>query len=171
MGQQSTQPGEGPSIVGSPNSVQVINGVAPKLSLCAEIIRRHARDHLWPALLVQKKQFRVGPHIAGVGRNEKGQVADQTYAFGAGVCPEPFALPEKQELREADFADLIRQLDSNPVERRRFPLYNLRRPFKVICVVELGFKRPEQRVLLEPVRLVNAEFLIDRPQGPGEHRY
>ena len=59
---------------------------------------------------IQEKQFRVGPHVARVWRNEKRQVPDQVDAFGASIFPESFALTEQQELGEAYLLDQFSQV-------------------------------------------------------------
>ena len=89
--------------------------------------------------IVQQEQLRVGPNVARIRGNEKGQVANQAHALRMCVFPEPFALAEQQELREAHPADLIRQFASDLLERRRLALDQLCRPFEVIRVVEPGF--------------------------------
>src|ERR1700681_3170577 len=116
--QQRPQPRDAPMIAGLPKSVPVIDGVAPKLSLRAEVIGWHTGNEERPALLVQQKQLRVGPDVARIGRDEEGQVADQAQALAEGACLEPLALAGHQELREAHLPDLIRQFASDPVERR-----------------------------------------------------
>src|SRR5439155_5495875 len=137
VGKQRAQTADAPTITGLPKSLPVIDGVAPKLSLRAEVIGRHTGNEARPALLVQQKQLRISPNVARVGRDEEGQVADQAQTLAVGVRLEPLALAEQQELREAHLADLIRQFAPNPVERRRFAPDQLCRPFEVIYVVEL----------------------------------
>src|SRR2546427_788280 len=92
------------------------------------------------------------------------------------MCLEALALAEQQELHEAHLADLIRQFAAPPVERRWLALDQLCWPFEVIPVVEPGFKYPEERVVLQPVRLVMAKLLMGSTQicprpgsevGPG----
>src|ERR1700726_737056 len=122
VGQQSLQSRDAPSIVRLTKNVPVIDGVTPKLPLRAEVMGRHAGDDAWPVLLVQQKQFRVRPDVARVGRNKKGQIANQAYALAMSVRLEPFALAEQQELCEAYQVDLILQFGSNPIESFRFPL-------------------------------------------------
>ena len=148
MGQQSLQSRDAPSIVRLTKNVPVVDGVTPKLPLRAEVIGRDTGDDAWPALLVQQKQLRVGPDVARVGRNKKGQIADQAYALAKSVHLEPFALAEQQELREAYQVNLICQFGSNLVECCRFPLNQFCWPFKVICAAEPNLDRSEQRIVL-----------------------
>src|SRR4030095_11337888 len=108
VSQQRAQTRDAPTIAVLPKSVPVIDGVAPKLSLRAEVIGRNTGYETRPALLVQQKQLRVGPDIARVGRDEEGQVADKAQTLGAGICLESLALAEQQKLCETHLADLIR---------------------------------------------------------------
>ena len=78
-------------------------------------------------------------NVARVGRDEERQVANQAQALAVGVCLEPLALAEQQELREAHLADLIRQFASDPVEHHRLALNQPCRPFEVIRSSNLGF--------------------------------
>src|SRR6266498_3300180 len=96
MSQQRAQPRDAPRIAGLPESVPVVDGVAPKLSLRAEEIGRHTGNEAWPVLLVQQKQLRIGPDVARVRRNEEGQVADQAQTLAVGVCLQSLALAEQQ---------------------------------------------------------------------------
>src|SRR5437773_10741941 len=82
MHQESAQAVDRPTIAGGPQSIPVINWIAPQLTLGAEIVRRNARDRAWMTPFVKEKKFRGRPHIARVRRNEKRQVSDQSHAFG-----------------------------------------------------------------------------------------
>src|SRR5215510_12468448 len=76
VGQQRAQPGDAPTIAGPAKNIPVICGVAPKLSLRAEVVRRNTGNEARPTLLVQQKEFRMCPNVARVGRDEEGQIAD-----------------------------------------------------------------------------------------------
>ena len=84
--------------------------------------------------------------LAALGRGRRARERQARFeerafvqALAAGVCLEPVALAEQQELREARLADMIRQLAPNPVERRWLAPDQLRRPFEIKRVVEPGF--------------------------------
>jgi hypothetical protein len=125
VAQQRAQTIYPPAIAGLAKSIPVVNGIAPELPRRAEIVRRHAGDEARPAPFVEKKQFRVGPDVARIGRDEEWQVADQLQALAVRVCLEPLGLAEEQELYEARQSDLIGQFAARTVERRRLALDQL----------------------------------------------
>ena len=55
---------DAPAIARPAQHVPVIDGVAPELSLGAEIIGGHTSHEAWPLLFVQQEQLRVGPNVA-----------------------------------------------------------------------------------------------------------
>src|SRR5271156_860161 len=55
VSQQSTQPIDAPPITSRTHGVPVVNGIAPQLTLCAEIIGRNSGDELWPMLLIKQE--------------------------------------------------------------------------------------------------------------------
>src|SRR4029077_5534091 len=113
-------------------------GVAPKLPLSAEVIRRHAGNDAWPVILVQQEQLRVSPDVARIRRDKKWQVANQAYAIIVRVFLEPVALAEQQELTEANLVNPVRFFASNLVERSRLALHDRGRPRMVIRSAELA---------------------------------
>ena len=72
---------DAPAIAALPQGFPVIDGVPPKLSVRAEIIRRHAGHEDRTAILVEEKELWIGPDITRVGRNKKRHVADQAHTF------------------------------------------------------------------------------------------
>ena len=107
MRQQRAQAVDRPAITGPPQSVPVVDRIAPELSLGAEIVRRYTGDETRPVARVQLEQLGVGPHVARIGRYEKRQIADQAHALVDSVPPEPPPLPKQQELREANLVDPV----------------------------------------------------------------
>ena len=126
MGQQGADPFDPPGIAGARMGLPVVNRVAPELSLRAEVIRRNARHETRPAPFVQQEQFRVGPDVAGVGRNKEGQIADQPHTPCAGILFQTSGLPEQQELRQANLIDLIRQDSPRLARGQRVPVAPIR---------------------------------------------
>src|ERR1700730_9325659 len=55
VGQQSTQPVDAPPITSRAKSIPVVNGIAPQLTLRAEIIGRNSGDEAWPMLLIEQE--------------------------------------------------------------------------------------------------------------------
>src|SRR5579862_2550243 len=114
----------------------VVKGIAPKLSICAEIVWGHARDDAWPKLLVQEKQFRVRPYITGVARHKKRQVTDYSQALVIGVTLQPVSLAEYQELCKGHLAHLIGKLTASFSNRCGLAMNEFARPLQVIGVAE-----------------------------------
>ena len=158
VGEKRTDAIDAPAIAGPTQGVPVVDGVAPELSLRAEIIRGYAGDEERPLPFVQQEQLRVGPNVARVGGDEKGQVADQAQAPGAGMFLQPFALAEQQELRKTNLIDPGRQIAPGCGQSGRHAPDQLCRPFEVVSSVVFGFQYPEQGIIFQPVRLVVAEL-------------
>src|SRR2546422_7785466 len=122
VGEQRTESIDAPAIAGLSQRLPVVDGVAPELSLGAEVIGGHAGDELWPPLFVQQEQVRVGPNVARVRRNEKGQIANQAHALSSGISTKPVTLAKQEELSKADLIDVTRQITPGPVQSCRHSL-------------------------------------------------
>ncbi len=83
-----------------------------------------------------------------------------------GVSLQPLALAKQQELREAGLANRTGKLAPRAIERRRIAIHQLRGPFEVIRAGELRFQRPEQRIVIQPVRMVRPGNPDTRPANP-----
>src|SRR6202050_2874090 len=92
VSQQSTHPIDAPPIASGAHGIPVVNGIAPQLTLRAEIIGRNSGNEAWPTLLIEQEQLRVCPNITGIRRNKEGQIADQAHALGVGVLLELIGL-------------------------------------------------------------------------------
>lgn len=112
--EQGAHPIDAPAKAGSPMGLPVVHRVAPKLSIGAEVVWRYAGYEKWVEVIIEQEQLGVGPNIARIPRNKKGQIANQADALGTRAFPEPFALPEQQELREAELLDSVRQFTAGP---------------------------------------------------------
>src|SRR5580692_1854690 len=55
VSQQSTQPIDAPPITSRTQGIPVVNGIAPQLTLRAEIIGRNSGDEAWPMLLIEQE--------------------------------------------------------------------------------------------------------------------
>src|SRR5579862_3762223 len=106
----------------------VVKGIAPKLSICAEIVWGHARNDAWSQLLVQEKQFRVRPYITGVVRHKKRQVTDYSQALAIGVTLQPVSLAEYQELCKGNLAHLVGKLTTGFGKRCGLAINEFGRP-------------------------------------------
>ena len=70
-----------------------------------------------------------------------------------GVLLEACPLAEQQELCEANLIDLVRQVAAGLGQGGRVAPDQLGRPLEVIGAVVPDFQRPEQGVVVQPVRL------------------
>ena len=102
VSQQSAEPIDAPSITSRTQGIPVVNGIAPQLTRCAEIIGRNSGDESWPMLLIEQEELRVRPNITGIRGNKERQIADQAYTPGMGMLLELIGLAEQQELCEAN---------------------------------------------------------------------
>src|SRR5208282_6303354 len=117
--QQGAESIYAPAIAGPPVDLPVVHGVAPELSIGAEVVGRYAGYETRTVVIIQQEQFRVGPNIARVRRNEKGQVTNQAHTLCTCVFLELFALAEQDELSEAHLLDWVCQLSASPSQRGR----------------------------------------------------
>ena len=85
--QQRTDAVDVPTIAGFTQGFPIKHRVSPKLSLRAEIVRRHTRHKARPELHIQEKQFRICPYVAGIGRDIERDIPNQADAFGLCVFP------------------------------------------------------------------------------------
>ena len=117
----------------------------------AEVIGRHSADESRPALFVQQEQLRIRPHVARIGRNKEGQVADQPHTPGRGHTLSDRCLPEQQELRETNLVDLVSRAIGGLRESRRITLDQFRRPLEIVALRCIWPSTHEQRVIFQPV--------------------
>src|SRR5262249_16492540 len=62
--EQGTEAVYAPTVAGLAKSFPVVDGVAPKLPLRAEVVGRHAGDETRPMFIIQEEQFRIAPDVA-----------------------------------------------------------------------------------------------------------
>src|ERR1700733_3661087 len=143
MIQQGTQPIDTPTITSRPQGVPVVNGIAPQLTLRAEIVGGNPGDKAWPTSLIEQEEFRVSPNVTGIRGDEKGQITDQAHALGVSVFFELIGLAEQEELRKANLIDFTCQLAPRLGEAAPAALNQIRWPFEIISILILGFQRSE----------------------------
>jgi hypothetical protein len=148
VSQQRSQAVDAPPVTGPPKRLPIIDGIAPQLPLCAEIVGRNAGNKSRPVMFIQQKQFWVGSDVARVRRNEKGQVTDQVHGLGANMFPQPFALAEQKELGEANLLDRFRQVALRLGQDRRLTPDQFCRPLEVANAGVPGFQRSKQSVVV-----------------------
>src|SRR3984957_18362076 len=125
VSQQSTQPIDAPSITSRTQDIPVVNGIAPQLTLRAEIIGRNSGDEARPMLLIEQEELRVRPNVTGIRGNKEGEIPDQAHALGMGMLPELIGLAEHHKLREANLINLTCQLSTRLGESTRAALNQL----------------------------------------------
>src|SRR3984885_1172973 len=74
VSQQHPQPIDAPPITSRTHRIPVVNGIAPHLTLGAEIIRRNSGNEARPMRFIEQEELRVRPNIAGIRRSKEGQI-------------------------------------------------------------------------------------------------
>ena len=83
------------------HGVVVVEGIAPQLSVGAEIIRRHTGNLCGNVALPQLEKLRFRPHVGGVHGHIDGKVADDLDAQTVDVFPQGDPLAVEEELEVA----------------------------------------------------------------------
>src|SRR5512132_1146923 len=83
-------------------SIPIVDGIAPKLAILAEIVRRHSGNESRTVLFVEQEQFGMGPYVARIGRNKERKVTDQSHSSSVCIIFETSCLFKNQELGKAD---------------------------------------------------------------------
>src|SRR5213594_1830289 len=147
VSQQGFQPVQAPAVARATQRFPVIHRVAPKLSLGAEIVGRHAGHEARSEAVVELKPFGVGPNITGVQRHEERQIPNQAYASLAGIVFQTLSLTEQKELSKTGLIDLGRQVEAHAGQRRRMAPDQWLRPVQKIDASVVRFQGAEQRVI------------------------
>ena len=87
-----------------------------------------------------------------------------------GIFLKRLPLAKQQKLRQANLIDLAGELSSGTGQGGRIASDQLGRPIEVRYAAILDFQRPEQRVIVQPVRLLIAELLEGGLQVPARRR-
>ena len=87
-----------PAVSVTAHGIIVVQGVAPKLTVFAEIIRRHACDLNGDIFLIQQEKLRACPHIGGVHGDIDGHIADYLNAVLVRVLMQSVPLLKEQQL-------------------------------------------------------------------------
>src|SRR5271169_1275855 len=94
VNQQGPQAIDAPLESGLAQGVPVVDGIAPELSLGAEVVGRHAGDETRPKVVIEEKKLGASPHITRIRRYEKWQITNQANALGVSIFLETIRLPE-----------------------------------------------------------------------------
>ena len=146
MGNTPTPPGIGILF----HSGEIVEAIAPHLTLCRKSVRRHSRRSRGTVVLVEQKVFFVHPDVHAVGGDVERKVADHAHAPVVYAFLDRQPLSEKDELLEAVEIHFFRvpgaRLGKRPfvsVGKSAFPVPPLGAP--------LGGKCHKQRVIFQPV--------------------
>ena len=132
--------------------------VAPALAGLAEIIRRYSGHENGPLGAVELEQFGMGPDIGAVLGHVDGQVADELHVVLPAVAAQGPPLAERQVLAEAHAVQGVLGLVAQGVDGPGFPVAQGHGPVGPTRAALPGLGHPEQRVVVEPARLLPAEL-------------
>ena len=143
-------PANPPAVAVLLHGVPTVKGIAPKLPVFAEIIRRYARHGGGAKIFVQLEIARVGPHIGGIHGYVNGQVANQTDAFAAGIIPHTRPLAEEGILQKHVELHFGEMFPGKALQCRRLTVPEFFRPFRPACTGEMLLQRHESGIIREP---------------------
>ena len=106
----------------------------------------------------------MGPDVARVRGDEKGQVTDQAHTSGARMGLQACSLTEQHELNKPNPVHLARQSLSRPVQRGWRAADQLFRPLEIAGAVVSRRQGSEQRIVVQPVGMVIAKVFEVRAQ-------
>src|SRR6266568_897129 len=151
-----------PRVLPAPHLFPVIQGISPKLTGGAEIIRRHSRNSGRLTLRIEKKQFTTTPHISGIVADKNRYIANNGNSFCGRICSQFTPLPEKLPLNIFLDAYLSSQLNGSFFIRCRRQKSHLSRPFFPRAPFVSEFQRHKQRIVVKPWGriAISPEFLF-----------
>ena len=97
-GEQTAKPLYPPAVSVLLHPLPAVLGIAPQLTLLAEVVGGAAGYCMGRTVIIQVKVLRVRPNIRTVGSHEQGQVTQYFHTFACGVFPEPLPLAVKNTL-------------------------------------------------------------------------
>ena len=122
-----TYPADPPAEAVGLHPVPGVQGIAPELTVGAEIVRRHAGYLRGYALVVQLEALRLRPHVGGIHGHINGQVADDLDVQAVEIVPQLVPLAEEQELQIGEQLHVLPQQGAVPLQHLRgFPQADVR---------------------------------------------
>src|ERR1700722_4116081 len=131
-------------------AVPAVDRITPELSRGAEIIWRDARDHGWPAAIIEIKQLRTCPHIGAVVRHIDRNIAHHANSALPRIIFELSPLLEEFELPILVGVDLGREFAGPFTNRIRFARTDLCVPLRPHHSMVGVFAGHEEGVVIEP---------------------
>ena len=98
--QRGAYPVDPPLITGFRQHIPAIEGISPKLTCLAEIVRRDSRNRLGVSLRIKIKDFRVGPDVHAVVRDKNRHISEELDPVVIAIALQGAPLTEELELSE-----------------------------------------------------------------------
>ena len=137
----------------------VVDGISPELPGRTEIIWRHARNVQRMTPRIQLKILTIGPDIGAVERNVDRNIAKNADPVAMRIATEILPLAKEFKLPILIRLNFFLQALAPFAQRPRLPRRNLFGPLVPDEFAVPVFVGHEQREIIEPVRVVAAEFL------------
>ena len=138
----------------------VVEGIAPQLTVLAEVVGRHARHPGRIVALVQLIVFWMGPHVSRVQRHVDGHVAKDAHATLMRIGAQGVPLPEEQVLHVGEQPHVAVQLERIATTRVLPVQANvLVGPHVPRNHAKVALYGHEQRVVVEPVGVLLGKHL------------
>ena len=147
-----------PAVAVALHARPVVDGVAPELTVLAEVVGRHAGDAGGDVLLVEQEAPGVRPDVGGVERHVDGQVAYYLYAQGVDVVPQLIPLLVERVLYPGEEPHV--RVQQRPVVLKAPRLsepHVLVRPERPGHHAEMPLERHEEGVVRQPAGVLLAE--------------
>ena len=132
----------------------VIDRIAPQLAGCGKRVRRTACDHLRDMLRRHPEHLRMRPGVRTVERDIERNIADDLNPVFCCVFVQRGPLPVKQKLLETVEIHLLLQLQRRHIKHFGIALAVRILPVHPGCAVKMLLERTEQRIIIQPVRLL-----------------
>ena len=155
-------PADPPCVVRGAVEIPVVQGIPPCLTILGKGVRRAARDGGGGIVRVQLEQLRVCPDVRAVGGNVDGNVPHDLDMLAVGVGLQAAPLLVEFELHVLLELYVKVQLPVVMLQRKAPVHPDVLRPCAERLVVEEGFQRHEQGVVVQPPAVVPDEVLIVR---------
>ncbi len=164
--ERSANPLDPPAMPRRRRYIPAVKWIAPKLSGDAEVIRRNSGNYCGARVLVQSEQFGMRPNIRAVMRHVNRNIPHHanTQTFAARLEQLPLAV--KLVLGELMHIHLEPKFFSPLLYRMIFSSANAWLPIRPHRIVKLGFAGHEQRIVLQPRRMLPAKRMERRALLP-----
>lgn len=129
----------------------VVQGVAPQLAVCGEVVRRAACHPGKAAVGVQLKQLAAHPCVHRVGRDVDGDIAQDLHALLVGVGFDRLPLDAELVLHKLPEADLLFVCGSKGSQRGLVAAAVRGVPLHPVLHLVGDFQRHVQGIVVQPI--------------------